>query len=139
MSATSAAFYTRLANDSTLTDLLSVYNGSPAIFTTVPVPADAELPYLVTEAEVSTTPFDTKTTLGREVLKDIRCYVAKSGSAVLVETIAERVRFLFHQYALPLTGFDNAMLCLAQGLSVAPEEDDVYGRIVTVRFIAMES
>ena len=139
MSVFTQAIYDRLANDATLIALLSDYNGSPAIFTVMPIPEDVDLPYIITEGEVSNIPFDTKNSSGREIYRDIRCYTEADGSAVTVETIAERIRTLFHNHELVVSGYDNAMLCEAESLSVAPFEDGVYGRIVTVRFIAMES
>lgn len=134
----SKAFYDRLAGDATLADLLSIYKGLPAVFTVIPIPDDAELPYIVTEGEVAVTPFDTKTSNGRELIRDIRCYAPAEGSASKIETIAERVRTLFHNHALSINGFDNAMLCEASGPVNVPEEN-VYGRIVTIRLISMEA
>jgi len=138
MSAFTKAVFDRLAGDTTLTDLLTTYFGQPAIFTVIPIPENAELPYIVTEGNISEIPFDTKVSAGREVFRDVRCYTEATGSSVEVELIAERVRTLFHQHALAIEGFENAFLCHANSIMVAPGEDGAYGRIVTIRFITME-
>lgn len=137
MSALSEAIYDLLANDSTLTDLLAEHEGGPAIFTTDPPPGDAELPYIITAGEVSTAPYDTKTTLGRTVRRDVRCYTEASGSAAAVEEIVERVRTLLHRQPLTVDGFENLVAeCTGP---IQADEDDANGRILTVRLVLMEA
>jgi len=135
------AIYDRLAGDGELGGMLADYNGSPAIFTTEPAPGDAVLPYIVTAGEVAQAPFDTKTSLGRNVLRDVRCYAPGEGSAVLVEAIAERVRFLLHRQPLSIAGFDWVISDVA-GPIAADEggggSPDVYGRILTLSLMAQE-
>ena len=130
MSAITEAIYDVLAGDPTLTGLLAVYNGEPAIFTTDPAPGDATLPYIVTAGEVAQSPFDTKTTRGRVVVRDVRCYTDAMGSAVTVEAIAERVRALLHRQILAITDFDWVMAFCSGPM--AADAQDAYGRIVTV-------
>ncbi len=137
MSILTAAIYDKLANDATLTAMLATYGDLPAIFTTDPVPGSAELPYIVTAGEVSQSPFDTKQTRGRNAIRDVRCYAAADGSAVLIEAIAERVRALLHRQALTIDGF-SWMLSDCTGPIVA-DDDEVYGRIVSVGVIAQAS
>jgi len=137
MSALTEALYDLLAGDATLTALLSPYGGAPGIFTTDPAPGDAELPYIVTAGEVSQAPFDTKTTRGREILRDVRCYASASGSAVTVEAIAERVRALLHRQELAVAGF-TWVWASCSGPIVA-DESDAYGRIVSVRWTVEET
>jgi len=122
--------YDRLAADGTLTALLATYNGAPAIFTTEPAPGDATLPYLVTAGAVAVAPFDTKTTRGRTVTRDVRCYADADGSAATVEAIAARVRTLLHRQTLPVDGYTFVMAECAG--PVQADEQDVYGRVVTV-------
>jgi len=137
MSIITEALYERLAGDATLTALLASYNGAPAVFTIDPAPGDAVLPYIVTAGEVSQAPFDTKTGQGRDLRRDVRCYAEADGSAVTVETIAERVRALLHRRPLSVAGF-GVWIADCQGPIVADEEE-AYGRIVTVRMIAIET
>jgi len=134
--AVTEAIYDALAGDGTLTALLTTYGGEPAIFTTDPAPGDAELPYIVSAGEVAQTPFDTKTTRGRAVVRDVRCYTEASGSAVAVEAIAERVRALLHRQTLAISDFE----CVVADCSgpVAADGQDAYGRIVSIRLTIEE-
>ena len=136
MSAVTEAIYDVLAGDATLTAMLSTYGGEPAIFTTDPAPGDAELPYIVSAGEVAQTPWDTKTTRGRVVMRDVRCYTDATGSAVAVEAIAERVRALLHRQTLAISDFE-CVIADCSGPTVA-DGPDAYGRIVTVRLTIEE-
>jgi hypothetical protein len=131
-----AAFQSRMANDATLAALLATYDGVPAVFTTDPVPGDATLPYVVSAGEAVNMPFDTKTTLGRKIWRDVRCYDSANGSAVKVEAIADRVRVLFHRQSFLIPGF-AWILAECSGPIVA-DEQDAYGRIVTVKLTLEE-
>ena len=131
-----AALYDTLSADGTLAGLLSDYNGSPAIFTSHPAPGDAELPYIVTAGEVSHLPFDTKTTRGRDLIRDVRCYAEADGSIVVIEAMAERVRYLLHRQALVISGF-TWIISNCSGPVVA-DERDAYGRIISLSLTAQE-
>ena len=130
------AIYDRLVGDYDLGVLLASYGGAPGVFTVDPVPGDATLPYVVTAGQVWARPFDTKTTRGRELSRDVRCYAEGDGSATLVEAIAERVRSLLHRQLLTIEGF-GVWLMECSG-PVAVSEPDVQGRIVSVRMMIME-
>ena len=132
-----AAVYDRLSGDATLAGLLAAYGGGPAVFTVDPAPGNASLPYIVSAGEVAQSPFEAKNAAGREVIRDVRCYAAATGSAVTVEAIAERVRALFHRYELLVDEFET-LVAEASG-PVSADEDDAYGRIVTIRWILMET
>jgi hypothetical protein len=136
MNALTQALYDRLSGDAILTAMLSVYRGAPAIFTIDPAPGDAVPPYIVTAGEVAARPFDTKTVLGRWLMRDVRCYAAADGSAYTVEAIAERARELLHRQPLDVEGF-GVFLASCSGPRAA-DEPDVYGRIVTAEFTMME-
>ena len=137
MNALTQALYSRLAGDGALVALVNTYRGQPAIFTTDPAPGDAELPYIVSAGNFSDAPFDTKTVLGRDIRRDVRCYAAADGSAVTVEAMAERARELLHRQPLAVDGF-GVFLAECTG-PIAADEPDAYGRIVTVRLIMMEA
>ena len=126
-----AAIYDVLSGDATLTAMLGTYQSAPAVFTTDPAPGDAVLPYIVTAGEVVDTPEDTKTTRGRDVWRDVRCYAPATGSAATVEAMAERVRALLHRQALVIEGF-VWVYALCTGPIVA-DEPYAYGRIVTIQ------
>lgn len=136
MSVLTSAIYDVLAGDGTLPTLLATYGGEPAVFTTEPAPGDATLPYIITAGEIATEPFDTKTTLGRIATRDIRCYTAASGSAMVVESIAERVRELLHRQEIAVS--DHTWVWTECSGPIAADEQDAYGRIVTVRMTVEE-
>lgn len=131
MSVITKAFFDTLSGDATLIGLLSTYRGGAAVFTQQPVPDDADLPFVVTAGEVSTTEFDTKTTEGREILRDIRCYADDQSDLKTLEDIAERVRELFHRQDIPIAGFQT-VVSEATG-PFTSDEDGVFARIVTIR------
>lgn len=131
-----AAMYTRLSGDATLASFVAEYSGAAAVFTTDPAPGDAALPYIVTAGEVSQRAYDTKTTRGREVWRDVRCYAPADGSAATVEAIAERVRALLHRHALSVA--DHETWVAECSGPIAADEEDAYGRVVTVRLVLQE-
>lgn len=133
MLALTSAIYTLLAGDATLTAMLATYGGGPAIFTTDPAPDDAALPYIVTAGDVADSPWDTKTSRGRDIRRDIRCYTAATGSAALVEQIADRVRVLLHRATFPIDGH-MVVVADVSGPFNGPAEDTAYGRVLTPRF-----
>ena len=137
MSVITAAVHDLLAGDPALQGMLSTYGGEPAVFTADPAPGDATLPYIVTAGDVSQAPFDTKTTRGRTIMRDVRCYTAAGGGAVTVEAMAERVRALLHRQELAIAGF-NWIWAECSG-PIAADERDAYGRIVTVRMTVEET
>ena len=131
-----AALYSRLASDPNLTALLAVYDGEPAVFTTDPAPGAASLPYIVSAGEVVNRPYDTKTTRGRECWRDVWCYSAATGSVAVVEEIAERVRSLLHRFPLEVAAHET-WIAEVTG-PIAADEEDAYGRILTLRLVVQE-
>lgn len=129
-----AALRALLAGDQTLTAMLATYGdpAEPAIFTTDPPPDDAELDYIITAGQVAARNFDTKTETGVDVLRDIRCYAKKTGSAKRVEDIAWRVHQLVHRNRLQVDG-RPVLIADASPPRNGPGEDEAYSRIVTVR------
>jgi hypothetical protein len=136
MSVITAAIYDILAGDATLVAMLSTYEGNPAIFTTDPAPGDAVLPYIVSAGEASQAPFDTKTTRGRDLIRDVRCYTEADGGAVVIETIAERVRELLHRQPLTIGGFTWIVSDCTGPIAV--DEPDAYGRVISLSLKAQE-
>lgn len=130
MSILTSAIYDQLAGDGTLTALLAAYEGNPAIFTSDPAPGDAALPYIVTAGEVTQTPWDTKTTEGRMIIRDVRCYAAAEGSTVTVEAIAERVRALLHRQSFAIDGY-RVIVSEVTG-PIGADDRDVYGRVLSL-------
>ena len=136
MSILTSALYDQLAGDITLTALLGIYKGSPAIFTTDPAPGDAEPPYIVTVGEITQAPADTKTTRGRSLIRDVRCYTKADGSAVVIETIAERIYALLHRQKFMIDGYQ--IVIANCGGPIVADEKDYYGRIISLSLTAQE-
>lgn len=134
--AVTAAIYERLTEDATLVGLLATYGGAPAVFTADPAPGDATLPYIVSAGQVSDVAFDTKTTRGRDVQRDVRCYAEIGGSVATIEAIAERVRELLHRHALVVDGYET-WIAQCSG-PIQADEEAAYGRVVTVRLVMVE-
>ena len=137
MSVITKAIFDRLNGDATLTALLGTFNGNAAIFTTDPPPSKAVLPYIVTAGDVSNTPVTSKNAPGQIPTRDIRCYANANGEAKTVEDIANRVRVLFERQIIAITGFDTIIASTSGPLTV--DEEDIYGRVVTVSLTIMES
>jgi hypothetical protein len=70
------------------------------------------------------------------VLRDVRCYAEADGSAVTVEAIAERVRELLHRQALNISGYRWLVSSCAG--PIAADEQDSYGRIISLSLTAQE-
>lgn len=138
MSAITQAIHDKLTNDTKLTDMLATYYGMPAIFTQDPAPEGAEYPYIITAGHVADTfeGVSSKTRSGRDIERDIRCYV-KRGDMAALEEIAERVRELFHRQPLVIAGWETVRVN-ASGPVVGPEEDTAHGLIVTISFTIQE-
>ena len=142
MSAVTQALFDRLVNDSALTALLGTFDGNPSIFTKTPLPPGVSLetngPYILTTGEASQDPgsLDTKNSVGREIVRDIRCFADIAQSAKSVEDVAERVRDLFHRQAITIAGF-TVEIAEVTG-PIEADEEDALGRIVTVRLVMSE-
>lgn len=131
------AIYDHLRADATLVALLANYGGQPAIFTADPVPGDATLPYIVTAGDAVSSPFDTKTTRGRQIWRDVRCFTSATGSVKEVEDIADRVRALLHRQSFSIVGF--AWIWAECSGPIVADEQDAYGRVVTVKLTIEET
>jgi len=138
MSAITQAIHGKLEGDTELTGMLATYQGRPAIFTFEPVPEDAIRPYIIAAGHVSDNyeGISTKTRAGRDILRDIRCYVDR-GDMARVEDIAERVRQLFHRGSLEITGWKTVRVN-ASGPTIGTPEDTAHGLIVTISFTIQE-
>lgn len=128
--------YNRMANDSTLTSLLSTYNGAPAIFTVATIPTDANFPLITANEDFTNVPFDTKDTGGREVTRYVRVFTEATGSRVLLDTIAERVRFLFHKkhHEVAFDGYQPIIINVV-GPEFLATDERIYGVEFEIRFV----
>lgn len=133
-----AAIRSVLNADPQISGLLSTYKSFGASIFSDPAPKDAALPYIIISDPVSTSAFDTKTTRGREILLDVRCYIPNGGDRAKLDAIAERVYTLLHRKEIPVEGF-KVVIAAASPPMGSPEEAFAIGRIVSIRFTMMEA
>lgn len=126
------AIYQRIIGDGAITSLLNIYRGAPPVFTFAPVPDDAQLPYIIVNP-VADIPLDTLAENGRQVTRDIACYVPNTGSVTPITTLSELVRARFHRSLITVDGYTNFLTSIA-GVLTAPTDRTVFGRIISVRF-----
>lgn len=136
MNALTQALYDVMISDTQLGGMLAKYKGLPGVFTTFPVPEKADVPYVVSAGAVADLPWDTKTSRGREITRDVKAYALNDGNPVPVETIAERVRALFHRRTLPIQGY-NWVISSVIG-PIAADDESYFGRVVTLTVKAQE-
>lgn len=142
--ALSLAIFERLAGDPALDDLLArTVIGSadgPAIYTTIPVPSGAVLPYVVVYGPIINEPDDPAPSAPfRDPLTfDVHCYAPRpddgGGSVATVNAIAERVLVLFHREALslPLEGVYAKNLDLFVSGPIVHDGPTAFGRLLTL-------
>jgi hypothetical protein len=136
MSAINKGIYERMANDSTLTALLSTYRGAPGIFLIRPIPTDAEFPLVIADEDISVNTFPTKTKQGRTLVRSIKVYTdAESGTRTTSDEIIERIRFLFHRQAdqINIEGYKVIIADAENGPEFTPTDDRVFGQEIEVR------
>ena len=138
MDGLTAAFYQRLAGDSTLAADLAEYpdgSGVPAVFTDDRVPDDARPPYISTAGVLSDEAWDTKDVPGRFINRDVYLFFPHRQTD-RIERATERVRTLFHRHRLHVDGWQTVVA----RTSVRPVgADDYDARIVTVSLRMMSN
>lgn len=129
----SAAIHARLAGDVAMAAMLSTYQGEPAVIVgdEGTIPEGVVAPFVVVHGSDQDLPNDTKDRDGREILRPVRCYDDATGSTLLVEAIAERVRELLHRQPEGL--LPGAYIAECEGPTVAPTDTSFYGRQVLLR------
>jgi hypothetical protein len=138
-----AAIFSVLAADAELVSLLSSYDpagagtSGPAIFVE-PVPEGAVAPFVVLIGLLDEDPMldDNSDDLGSEVAYGLRCLAPQSGSTILVERIAERVRALLHRQPIAVDGYVTVDVRISG--PVVADEIDLYGRALTARLLLDE-
>lgn len=127
----SKTLYDALIADSDVAAQADSYLGSPAVFT-AEVPEDAPDTFIhLSRGNVSDLPFDTKTWIGREIVRDVYCYGPDTGSDVAIDNLAEAVRAVLHRASFSLGS--GTIICEAGGPIIAPTGENVVGRVVSVR------
>lgn len=136
-----AAIVARLTGDTTLDGLLArsvISTTAPGVYSTLPVPQSAALPFVVVSGPVTDTPDDAFDAQYRDVLIDLHAYDSRpddgGGSVARVNNIAERVRFLFHRKPLHLGVAYRCLVSECRG-PVALDDDVSFGRVMTLRLL----
>ncbi len=143
LSLVTKAIYQALTGNAQLVAGLPVYRGSPAIFSGFLVPPDAPLPRVVISLDpVSDESQDDVTAFQREQVRDIFIYAGRGTTGVASEqpiaVLAEQVRSALHLNYLAVAGW-TCNLAHASGPKVAPTDETVVGRVVTLRYSFCEA
>lgn len=136
-----AAIRTALVNDATVAGLIGEWENEPAVFTRTPVPADAPMPFIVVPADASNVDVGGLNNEKPNVIKDIMIYGDQPDHYRIVESIAYRVRELFHRtrFSISVAGY-NIVLITATGPIPAPTDDEkLVGRMVTLNILAQRA
>lgn len=133
------AIYTALASDANLIAMLAQYNGYPAVFTSDPAPNGATFPFIVSAGQTGSRDAGTKSGKYRIINRDIRCYDDNTGAPEKVELIADRVVALFHKNPSALNVANHTVIILDVTGSIALDDPDAFGRIVSLEIHIMEN
>lgn len=128
-----------LKANATLAANLAKYpeGGEAAVFADG-VPKDARFPWVVvTEVSDDEGVTGSKTRSGRDLLRDVGVYTdAETDTGSLVKELGEAIRAIFHRStSLAVPGFATLLEHVVSGPVVAPTDERVRGRIVTVRVV----
>lgn len=126
------AIHERLSADATVLDVVTRFQGEPAVFTGRNVPASAKLPFVHVRPALADEPMDTLKRHGRDITQDIALYATESGSEARVESVADHIRRIFHRRPLDVEGHATVDVA-ASGPVDTPDEPHVTGRIVSLR------
>lgn len=129
-----------LVADATIIAFASTFVGEPAVFSVEAdkTPSSATLPFVLVQAPLIDEPFDAKNSLGREVIHDVGVYATEDGDPRPVIDAAEYIRNLFHRQPLTVSGY-GTLIASCSGPIPAPTDDQVYGRIVSVRHVLIRA
>jgi hypothetical protein len=133
MTATQNALYDVVSVLADVTGWVGTYRSEVAVFTRSPIPPQVSGKYIVIRDALTDIPGvgETKETRGRFVAHDIALYKDANGDPSDLQDVAEAVRDALHRNQIPVSGYGNALIVKASG-PVEADEDQVYGRIVTV-------
>lgn len=133
MATLTGAIYARLADDAPIVAALRSYRGQPGIFSSRPVPEDAEVPYVLIEGAIAETPRDS---LGGERhatrLIEVRLYAPATGGDKAVDVTAKRIRDSLHQAPLEIDDW-IVQRAVAEGPVQIPATGRLIGRLIELR------
>lgn len=130
-----ASIVSALQTDVILTPLLAKNAlGKPAVYGQDPPPGDAQFPLILSPGNFGDLPFDTKTSEGRDIQRDVAVYGKTGDGVAIVEEIAERLREIFHNTSFSVQGWGTVLSEVVSG-PVANDGDGTVGRVLTVRLV----
>lgn len=127
-----------LVSDAGLAARLATYSFDgvlrPAVFTDLPVPEDAAFPFVTVSGNITGTALDTMNTMGADITRDVGVYDKASAGQATLDDLADYVRSLLHfrPFSVPLY---RLISCGAGYPVIAPTDQTVNGRLITVRFL----
>lgn len=130
------AIHTTIQDDATIISLVSTYAERAAVFGFRPVPGNAAPPYIAMGDVLAVNDAGTKNgNAAVEVFQDVYCFDDSDGSAETVRRISDRLRLLFNRQTITISGMTN-YLTAVDGPQVAPTDEKLYGRVLTIRLVA---
>ena len=130
------AIHSTIQDDAAIQALVTTYVGRAAVFGARPVPGNAVPPYIALDAPIATDDVGTKDgNAAVEVFQDVFCFQDSDGSSEVVSQISDRLRALFNRQTITVSGMTN-YLTSVDGPQVAPTDEKLYGRVVTIRLAA---
>lgn len=129
-----------LAADAPLEALLGDYASEPAIF-------DAEAPQdfpdgtaFIVVQDVSTMPWDTHSSIGYDMLIDIRCYAPRTGSYRELREVVKAARRVLHRARPTVENRLSGWIWAGGGPIPLPETEElVIGQVLTVRMLTHDA
>lgn len=134
------AIYAAITADATITGLLSEHNSNPAVFTSVPIPAEVSYPYIVVYPDTTIGDMDALVSKRPMPVRNIGVYGQQPDDYRTVEQIGYLLRTMFHRERFSLTNADyDIVLITVDGPFAAPTDDDhTVGRMVTLNITTRE-
>ena len=126
------AVFDVMNNDTVLTDMLSTYNGIPAIFSMPFAPKNATRPYILSSGIVTSSDDSGLKFNGSVDVKDIRIYDDATGSESRIEDISNIVWELFHRKDLTVENRNTVNVFVSRPLAINSTEDEYYGRVISL-------
>jgi hypothetical protein len=129
---------TAILADSTITALLSTYQGAASVHTRIPVPTGVSLPHIVIGPDVAVSDYDGLRSDRPIVLRDVFVYGAAGSSRQDdyrdVETIAYALRALFHRQksVLSVDDYDVVSVTVSGPVPAPSNDEEIIGRVVTL-------
>lgn len=133
----SAAFYSALSSDPSITTPLGAYLSGKSIFTRRPVPESALYPMIVVSPDITVTNEDALVSRRPMVVRDVIAYGEQDSDYRIVENLGYLIRDKFHRQKDSLTVTNYQIIdIVASGPFVAPTDDDQHlarGVSLTIR------